>query len=86
MVPEPHRVPYIVRDDIETVGVEFITRDNQGQIEVGSAAFLCFLASIQAIKEDLDAGERPGSLFTNLERHGIVRAVRRFGDLGTTAR
>jgi hypothetical protein len=76
----------IVRDDIEAVRVEFITRDKQGQIEIGSAAFLCCLAAIQAIKAAPSAGENLGSLFTNLGRRGIVRAVRRLGDLGTTAR
>jgi hypothetical protein len=86
MGPRVARGSFIIREDIEAVGVEFITRDKQGQIEVGVAAFLCLLASILGITDVANAGEDLGSLFTNLGRRGIVRAVRRLGDLGTTAR
>lgn len=68
------------------VRIEFITGDKQGQIEISSVAFLSSFALVRAINGAPDVGEAPGSLFTNAGSRGIVRAVCRLVDSGTTVR
>ena len=79
---DPRAAPrsFSVRNEIEPVRIRCITAVKQGQIEITSVAFLPFLEPARR------QVERAGSLFTNPVTRGIVRAVCRLGDSGTTAR
>jgi hypothetical protein len=83
----PRAVPrcFSVQNEIEAARIRFITAVKQGQIEIASAVSALFQPA--QVKNGAPTSEdAPGSLFTNLGTRGIVRAVCRLGDSGTTAR
>ena len=59
---------------------------NKDQIDVASAVFWVFFQAAQPMSKAPSSDDALGSLFTNLWCRGIVRAVCRLGDSGTTAR